>query len=84
MTAQHVEQIRAAQLRLQQKVTGRVQAAIQGSYAPALNDDALRDRLAEADDTSARLLTVVEQLSAEQPQYASVLSSIVQATLSRG
>ena len=29
-------------------------------------------------------LSVVEQLSAEQPQYAPVLSSIVQATLSRG
>ena len=43
---------------------------------------ALRERIAEADDTSARLLSVVEQLSAEQPQYASILSSMVQAVLS--
>ena len=42
----------------------------------------LRERIAEADDTSARLLSVVEQLAAEQPQYSSVLSTMVQAVLS--
>ena len=75
---------RGAQLRMQAKLTRRLAAANAGSYAPRLSDDALRDRLAEADDMSARLLGAVEQLSAEQPQFASVLSNIVQATLSRG
>ena len=60
----------------------RLVAASEGRYQPSAGEDALRERIAEADDTSARLLSVVEQMSAEQPQYSSVLSTMVQAVLS--
>ena len=74
--------MRTAQLRTQSKLASRLALAASGRYEPTASEAALRERIAEADDSSARLLSVVEQLSAEQPQYASVLSSMVQAVLS--
>ena len=82
LSAQQLEHVRAAQTRTQAKLARRLEAAAAGRYEPAASEDVLRERIAEADDTSARLLSVVEQLSAEQPQFASVLSSMVQAVLS--
>ena len=69
-------------MRTQSKLAKRLVAASEGRYQPSASDDMLRERIAEADDTSARLLSVAEQLAAEQPQYSSVLSTMVQAVLS--
>lgn len=82
LSAQQLEQVRVAQMRTQSKLAKRLVAASEGRYQPSASDDMLRERIAEADDTSARLLSVVEQLAAEQPQYSSVLSTMVQAVLS--
>jgi len=81
-TAQQLERVRSGQLKTQRKLAGRLEAAASGRYEPTASEEALRERIAEADDMSARLLSVVEQLSAEQPHFASVLSSMVQAVLS--
>ena len=82
MTSQRLEKVRAMQMQTQSRLAQRLVHAADGSYAPRLPDDQLRDRIAEADDTSARLLGVIESLSAEQPQYGPVLSTMVQAVLS--
>lgn len=82
LSAQQLEQVRVAQMRTQSKLAKRLVAASEGRYQPSASDDMLRERIAEADDTSARLLSVAEQLAAEQPQYSSVLSTMVQAVLS--
>ena len=82
LAAQQLEGVRTAQMNMQSRLAARLQAAASGRYEPAESEGALRELIAEADDTSARLLAVVEQLSGEQPQYSSVLSSMVQAVLS--
>jgi len=82
ISAKQLEGVRAAQIRTQAGIAARLQAAAQGRYEPTASEDVLRERIASADDTSARLLSVVESLSAEAPQYANVLSSVVQAVLS--
>jgi len=82
LSAQQIERVRTSQLNTQRKLASRLEAAASGQYEPMASEEALRERIAQADDTSARMLAVVEQLSSEQPQYASVLSSMVQAVLS--
>ena len=82
LSAQQLESVRSAQMRTQSMLAKRLVAASEGRYQPTPSEDALRERIAEADDTSARLLSVVEQLSSELPQYGSVLSTMVQAVLS--
>ena len=77
-----LDNVRYMQLKTQSSLAKRLTAAARGQYESTASEDALRERIAEADDTSARLLGVVESLSAEQPQYASVLSSMVQSVLS--
>lgn len=66
-------------LRTQAKLANRITAATQGAYTPLASEEALSERIAEADDTAARLLTVIESLSQEQPQHATVFSAVVQA-----
>jgi len=79
MAKQQMERVQAAQLQTEATVAGRIVAASEGRYTPASSAEALHERIAEADDTAARLLSVVETLSAELPQYASVLSSMIQS-----
>ena len=70
--AQQFESVRSAQMRTSPAAAaGRSE---RGALPTDGVEDALRERIAEADDTSARLLSVVEQPS-ELPQYGSVLQS---------
>lgn len=82
LSAAQLDRVRSAQMATQQKLARKLTAAAQGRYEVASSEEALRERIAEADDTSARLLAVVEQLSTEQPKYAALLSNTVQAVLS--
>ena len=69
LSQQQLEHVRHIQLQTQAALAKRLVAAARGEYQPA----------AEADDTAAWLLTVVESLSQEHPHFAAVLSSVVQA-----
>jgi len=76
-SSEQMERVQAVQLRTQSKIASRLTSANEGGYEPTASAEALREQIAEADDTAARLLGVVEQLQAEHPQYASVLSAMV-------
>jgi len=71
--------VQEAMMGTQARLSSRVTRATQGSYVPLASEEALRERIAEADDTAARLLTVVESLSQEHPQHATVFSALVHA-----
>jgi len=79
LSQQQKQAVQDAMLGTQARLASRVTRATQGSYMPLASEELLRDRIAEADDTSARLLTVVESLSQEHPQHATVFSAVVQA-----
>lgn len=79
LSQQQLEHVRHIQLQTQAALAKRLVAAARGEYQPAASAAALEDRIAEADDTAAWLLTVVESLSQEHPHFSAVLSSVVQA-----
>jgi len=76
---QQRQAVQEAMMGTQARLSSRVTRATQGSYVPLASEEALRERIAEADDTAARLLTVVESLSQEHPQHATVFSALVHA-----
>ena len=70
LSQQQLEHVRHIQLQTQAALAKRLVAAARGEYQPAASAAALEDRIAEADDTAAWLLTVVESLSQEHPHFA--------------
>uniref|UniRef100_A0A7S3BNX6 Cilia- and flagella-associated protein 157 n=1 Tax=Haptolina ericina TaxID=156174 RepID=A0A7S3BNX6_9EUKA len=66
------------QLRAQSRLTRKLTAAAEGGYQPIGREDEIQERLTEAQDTSQRLVTVIESLGAEFPHVAPRLSSLVQ------
>ena len=76
---QQLANVQRAQLRAQSKCARRLLAAGEGRYQPVMPGDIMQARVEESEDLTARLLSVVEDLSQELPQHASVLSSVVQA-----
>ena len=79
LSQQQLEHVQASQTRTQAALAARLLAEQEGRYTPAASAEALREQLADGDDTAARLLTVVENLSQEHPKFSGVLSSMVQA-----
>ncbi len=76
---QQVERVRDMQQRTQAKLAQRLQSAAQGGPPAVLPPGTLKIRIAEAEDTLAKLLRVVEDVSQEYPQHAQLLSTVVQA-----
>jgi len=79
VSKQQLEVVRATQQRTQGILAKRLQASLQEGYQPALPADALAARIAEADETMSKLLSVAESLSQEHPQHAQLLTNMVQA-----
>jgi chromosome segregation ATPase len=79
ISQQQLQAVQEAQLRTQSKLARKLVDAAQGQYQPHSSAEALKARIAEADDTSARLLSVVDALSNEVPHLGPALSSMVQA-----
>jgi hypothetical protein len=76
---QRVDRVRTVQQSTQTKLALRLQSVAQGAPPPALPTEVLKLRIAEAEDTLAKLLSVVEGLSQDYPQHAQVLATVVHA-----
>ena len=74
---QRVDRVRTVQQFTQTKLALRLQNVAQGAPPPALPTEVLKLRIAEAEDTLAKLLSVVEGLSQDYPQHAQVLATVV-------
>ena len=67
------------QVKAHNRLTRKLTAAAEGGYQPIGREEEIEERLNESQDTSQRLVHVVEALSGEFAGYAPRLSSLMQS-----